>query len=80
MIPVSTLCDEYIDRPKLSEQKNPFEYIVRVGVYTRGSEQKMVTQYEVEYQILSMVSTKNFLKNLTLIKAESADSTLKDST
>ena len=28
MIPVSTLYDEYIDRPKLSEQKNPFEYIV----------------------------------------------------
>ena len=27
MIPVSTLCDEYIDRRKLSE-KNPFEYIV----------------------------------------------------
>ena len=28
MIPVSTLYDEYIDRPKLTEQKkNPFEYI-----------------------------------------------------
>ena len=28
MIPVSTLYDEYIDLPKLTEQKNPFEYIV----------------------------------------------------
>ena len=28
MIPVSTLYDEYIDRRKLTEQKNPFEYIV----------------------------------------------------
>ena len=29
MIPVSTLYDEYIDRPKLNEQqKDPFEYIV----------------------------------------------------
>ena len=28
MIPVSTLNDEYIHRPKLTEQKNPFEYIV----------------------------------------------------
>ena len=28
MIPVSTLYDEYIDQPKLTEQKNPFEYIV----------------------------------------------------
>ena len=27
-ISVSTLYDEYIDRPKLSEQKKPFEYIV----------------------------------------------------
>ena len=28
MIPVSTLYDEYIYQPKLTEQKNPFEYIV----------------------------------------------------
>ena len=28
MIPVSTLYHEYIGRPKLTEQKNPFEYIV----------------------------------------------------
>ena len=28
MIPLSFLYDEYIDRPKLSEQKKPFEYIV----------------------------------------------------
>ena len=28
MIPLTILYDDYIDRPKLSEQKNPFEYIV----------------------------------------------------
>ena len=28
MIPLTFLYEEYIDRPKLSEQKNPFEYIV----------------------------------------------------
>ena len=28
MIPLIFLYDENIDRPKLSEQKNPFEYIV----------------------------------------------------
>ena len=28
MIPITTLYDDYIDRRKLSEQKNPFEYIV----------------------------------------------------
>ena len=37
MIPVSTLYDEYIDRRKLTEQKNPFEYIVPPP--SRGSEQ-----------------------------------------
>ena len=28
MIPLTCLYDEYIDSPKLSEQKKPFEYIV----------------------------------------------------
>ena len=28
MIPLTFFYDEYIDRPKLTEQKNPFEYIV----------------------------------------------------
>ena len=28
MIPLTFLYDEFIDRPKLSEQKKPFEYIV----------------------------------------------------
>ena len=36
MIPVSTLYDEYIDLPKLSEQKNPFEYLVPPPPPSRG--------------------------------------------
>ena len=28
MIPLTFLCDEYIYRPKLTDKKNPFEYIV----------------------------------------------------
>ena len=28
MIPLTFLYDEYIDRPKLTDQKNPFKYIV----------------------------------------------------
>ena len=28
MIPLTFLYDEYIDRPKLFDKKNPFEYIV----------------------------------------------------
>ena len=40
MIPVSTLYDEYIDRPKLTEQKkNTVEYIVPPPPQ-EGSEQK----------------------------------------
>ena len=39
MIPLTTLYDEYIDRPKLTEQKNPVEYKVppptKSGVGTR---------------------------------------------
>ena len=38
MIPVSTLYGEYIDRPKLTEKKHPFEYIVPPP--SRGWEQK----------------------------------------
>ena len=38
MLPLTFLYDEYIDRPKLTEQKNPFEYIVPAP--TSGSEQK----------------------------------------
>ena len=36
MIPVSTLYDEYIDRPKLTEQKKPSEYIVPPPPPSRG--------------------------------------------
>ena len=28
MISLTLLCDEYIDRPNFSEQKNTFEYLV----------------------------------------------------
>ena len=45
MIPVSTLYGEYIDRPKLTEQKNPFEYIVPPP--SRGSEQLSTFSSEI---------------------------------
>ena len=40
MIPLSFLYDEYVDRPKLSEQKKQFEYIVPLrtgGVGTKNT-------------------------------------------
>ena len=38
MIHLTLLYDEYIDRPKLTEHKNPFEYIVHSPQV--GSEQR----------------------------------------
>ena len=42
MIPLTTLYDYYIDRPKLSEQKKPIEHIVPLPPPQpqEGSEQK----------------------------------------
>ena len=42
MIPVSTLYDEYIDRPKLTEQKKPVEYIVPPPTLKRGRNKKQL--------------------------------------
>ena len=53
MIQVSTLYDEYIDRPKLSE-KNPFEYIVPTP--SRGVGTKMLFS---EYMLDGTLSTLN---------------------
>ena len=39
MVPLRTLYVEYIDRPKLSEQKNPLEYIVPPSPLKLESEQ-----------------------------------------
>ena len=40
MIPLTILYDEYIDRPKLSEQKNTVDYMVPPSPLKLGSEQK----------------------------------------
>ena len=40
MIPLTILYDEYIDRPKLTEQKKPVEYIVPPSPLKWESEQK----------------------------------------
>ena len=50
MIPLATLCDEYIDRLKLSEQKKPFEHVVPPP--QEGSEQ-LRFQYLAECYCLS---------------------------
>ena len=42
VIPLTTLYDEYIDRSKLSEQKNQFDYLVPPP--SRGSEQLVLLQ------------------------------------
>ena len=40
MIPLKFLYDEYIDRPKLTEQKNPIEYIVPTPTSGVGTKNK----------------------------------------
>ena len=37
MLPLTTLYDKYIDQRKLSEQKNPFEYIVPPSINVVGN-------------------------------------------
>ena len=49
MIPLTFLYDKYIDRPKLPEQKNPFEYIVPpppsgIGATTKKSDAEVKLQ------------------------------------
>ena len=43
MIPLTSLYDEYIDRSKLSEQKNPFEFLTN----QEGSEQQFVHNFRI---------------------------------
>ena len=45
MIPLTILYDEYIDRPKLTEQKNPVEYKFPPSPLKWGSEQKLATSF-----------------------------------
>ena len=67
MIPLKYLYEEYIDRPKCSEQKKPFEYTVpspTIGVETNKL-QKMrskLMQKDLQRQILTVV----FLKLCTV--------------
>ena len=50
MIPLTFLYDDYIYRPKLTEQKNPFEYIVppppppQVGSEQKSSESLLINE------------------------------------
>ena len=51
MIPLTFFYNEYIDRPKLTEQKNPFEYIVPPPPPQVGSEQKKIENFEKNVSI-----------------------------
>ena len=54
MIPVSTLYDDYIDRPKLTEQKKPFEYIVPPPPLKRGRNKKSMNSFfQRDYELSS---------------------------
>ena len=52
MIPASTLYDEYINRPKLTEQKNPVEYIVPPPSRGVGTKMNAITDISIHQMIL----------------------------
>ena len=54
MIPLAILCDEYIDRSKLTEQKNTFEYIVSTLQVGRNNK---VTDDNTKGKILFIASS-----------------------
>ena len=58
MIPLTTLYDEYIDRPKLSEQKKPVEYIVHPSPLKWESEQKPLILHTLYHIAQLMVNFK----------------------
>ena len=53
LIPLIFLYDEYIDRPKLSEQKNPFVYIVPPPTSGVGKNRVWVSLIERKFHISS---------------------------
>ena len=81
MIPVSFLYDEYIDRPKLTEQKkNPVEYIVPPPPLKRGRNKnnehdktrkltKNPQAQNVQF-IKSLAANENLLKKVNYISIE----------
>ena len=64
MIPLTTLYNEYIDRPKFSEQKNPFEYIVPPSPQKRGWQQK---REKTKKQLKTILIFKRRITKLTTI-------------
>ena len=51
MIPITFFYDEYIDRPKLTEQKNPFEHIAPYPTSGVGTINVIADQHSVKEEI-----------------------------
>ena len=63
MIQLTTLYDEYLDRSKLSEQKNPFEYIVTprsTGVRTLNLHFTNGPKPKSSLLFISLMKSRNF--------------------
>ena len=50
MIPLTFVNDEYIGRPKSTEQKNPFDYIVTLPPTIQVATKKLIIQIDVNYK------------------------------
>ena len=60
MIPLTFLYDEYIDRPKLTGQKKPFEYIVpspTSGVGTKNIATSQTTKVKTNNELNNIFFT-----------------------
>ena len=67
MITLTNLYDDYIDRPKLTEQKNPFEYIVPPSPLKWGSEQLNInwsSNFTEPEQHWKIKQNEDFIKNI----------------
>ena len=56
MTPLTTLYDEYIDGLKLTEQKNPFEYIVSASPLKWVSEEILKHKGNLSKQMIELCS------------------------
>ena len=67
MIPLIFLYDDYSDRPKLSEQKNPFEYIVsprQVGQNKNTSQKVYFSKFDCKVFSVTKIVTKPIVSQI----------------
>ena len=57
MVPLTTLYDDYIDRPNLTEQKKPFEYIVPPPIKWVGTTKFAISSQKLLVYVFSLLGS-----------------------